>query len=52
MQLHDLDTRLHTALDILHTWGLTHTLVRKEPRFKDCCLVQVYASRHPKAQDM
>lgn len=50
MQLHDTGTHLSEALALLHAWGLVHSLVVKEPRFRDCCLVQVYASRRPAAE--
>jgi hypothetical protein len=46
MQLHDRHGQLEEACQLLQDIaGYSRVVVRKEPRFRGCCLVQVYAAR-------
>ncbi len=48
MQLHDRGEALGQALGLLTAAArFPHVHVGKEPRFADCCLVNVYATRRP-----
>lgn len=44
-QLHDIDGRLERARRLLSDAGFDSVTAEKEPRFADCCLYMVYATR-------